>query len=172
MRSGLHAGSGSDFGEKMIEIARSKYPGVEFRVGDIEDERTIEELEGPFDYIVLSDVVGYLEDCETTFVNLHKICTPSTRLVVAYYSQALGTGVAARGMAGREDASGGAELAFGGRHRQRPRPRRLRGHKVGVASAPPEAVARHRSSDQPVRRHPPPSFAEHACETIRWRGPC
>lgn len=88
----LHAlrpsrGVGVDFGEKMIEIARSKYPGVEFRVGDIEDERTIEELEGPFDYIVLSDVVGYLEDCETTFVNLHKICTPSTRLVVAYYSK-------------------------------------------------------------------------------------
>ena len=62
----LHAlrpsrGVGIDFSEKMIEIARSKYPGIEFRVGDIEDERTFEELGGPFDYVVLSDVVGYLE---------------------------------------------------------------------------------------------------------------
>lgn len=80
-------GVGVDFSEKMIEIARSKYPGIEFRVGDIEDERTIQELEGPFDYVVLSDIVGYLEDCEAALANVHKICMPNTRIIVAYYSK-------------------------------------------------------------------------------------
>jgi hypothetical protein len=43
-------------------------------------------LKGPFDYIILSDTIGYLDDCEEAFSRLHSLCTPDTRLIIAYYS--------------------------------------------------------------------------------------
>ncbi len=79
-------GVGVDLSEKMIEVARGKYPELEFKVGDAEDASIIDSLDGPFDVIVLSDLVGFMEDCETTIGNLHRLCTRDTRLVIAYYS--------------------------------------------------------------------------------------
>ncbi len=79
-------GVGLDLSEKMVEVARRSYPGLDFRVGDAEDTKVIEQLDGPFDVIVLSDLIGFLEDCETTLANLHRLCTRDTRLVIAYYS--------------------------------------------------------------------------------------
>ena len=78
---------GVDFSEKMIEIARESYPDLSFYVGDVENLDTLEsELDGPFDFIILSDTVGYLDDCQTTFERLHVLCDVNTRLVVVYYS--------------------------------------------------------------------------------------
>jgi hypothetical protein len=34
----------------------------------------------------LSDTIGLLEDIETALRGLHRLCTPDTRLVIAYYS--------------------------------------------------------------------------------------
>jgi len=80
-------GVGVDFSEKMIEIARESYPDLSFYVGDVENLDTLEsELDGPFDFIILSDTVGYLDDCQTTFERLHVLCDVNTRLVVVYYS--------------------------------------------------------------------------------------
>lgn len=79
-------GIGVDISEKMVAAARHKYPELSFRVGDAEDANFIGPLGGPFDVIVLSDLVGFMEDCETTFDNLHRLCTRDTRLVIAYYS--------------------------------------------------------------------------------------
>jgi hypothetical protein len=70
----------------MIEIARARHPNLEFHVGDIEDLNFLKTIEGPFDYVVMSDTIGSLEDCEATFASLHHLCTRETRLVVAYYS--------------------------------------------------------------------------------------
>ena len=36
---------------------------------------------------MLSDTIGYLEDCEATFAALRRLCTPRTRLIIAYYSR-------------------------------------------------------------------------------------
>lgn len=80
-------GVGVDFSEGMIEIAREKYPGYAFEVGDVEDPDLIERLEGPFDVIVVSDTIGYFDDCEQTLRGLHHLCTPDTRIVIAYYSR-------------------------------------------------------------------------------------
>ena len=71
----------------MINCARKEFPKLSFYEGDIEDSAVINSLNGPFDFIILSDSIGMLEDIETTLRNLHQLCTPNTRIVIAYYSQ-------------------------------------------------------------------------------------
>jgi SAM-dependent methyltransferase len=80
-------GVGVDFSENMLAVARGKFPDLTFACGDVEDTDFLASLPGPFDAIVISDTVGLLEDCEETLRALHPLCTPDTRLVVAYYSR-------------------------------------------------------------------------------------
>jgi ubiquinone/menaquinone biosynthesis C-methylase UbiE len=79
-------GVGIDLSEEMINLARRRAPDLEFHVGNAEDPELLESIGGSFDYIILSDMVGYLEDCSSTFEALQKLCTPQTRVVIAYYS--------------------------------------------------------------------------------------
>lgn len=80
-------GVGIDLSAKMVTIAQERHPNYTFKVGNVEDAVTYDSIDAPFDYIVLSDVIGYLEDCQATFVALRRLCTPQTRLVIAYYSR-------------------------------------------------------------------------------------
>ena len=80
-------GVGIDFSSQMVEIAREKFPALTFEVGDVEAPETIANLEGPFDGIIVSDTIGYFDDCEQTLRNLHQLCTPDTRIIVAYFSR-------------------------------------------------------------------------------------
>lgn len=80
-------GVGVDISSNMIAIARRDYPELEFVTGDVENPAVISSLTGPFDVIVLSDTIGTLEDCQATLERLHALCTPDTRIVVAYYSR-------------------------------------------------------------------------------------
>src|SRR3954471_1942610 len=41
-------GVGVDLSPAMVQIAHEKYPDLEFRVGDVEDESFIQSLGGPF----------------------------------------------------------------------------------------------------------------------------
>jgi ubiquinone/menaquinone biosynthesis C-methylase UbiE len=79
-------GVGVDFSNRMIEIAKGKFPDLKFVAADIEKPGFTKKLGGPFDVIVLSDTFGLLDDCEATLGLLHDVCTPDTRLVVSYYS--------------------------------------------------------------------------------------
>ena len=79
-------GVGADLSPQMIEFAKRNHRNFDFVVGDLEDEAFIAGLKGPFDYIVLSDTIGYLDDIELVFRALRKIASPHTRLVVSYYS--------------------------------------------------------------------------------------
>jgi len=79
-------GVGIDFSSEMVQEARRRWPHLDFLVGDIEDAATLDRLDAPFDVVVLSDTTGTLDDCEETFRLLHRVCTPETRVVVAYYS--------------------------------------------------------------------------------------
>jgi len=81
------SGVGIDFSEAMIEIAREEHPEHEFILGDVEDPSVLASLSGPFDYIVLHDTIGWLDDCQTMLANLHAICHHDTRIVVVYYSK-------------------------------------------------------------------------------------
>lgn len=79
-------GVGVDISAEMIRIAKQKYPQLQFHVGDVEDPAILERLDGPFDVIVLSDTVGTLDDCQSTLAHLHQLCTPSTRVILSYFS--------------------------------------------------------------------------------------
>lgn len=80
-------GVGLDISGKMIDTARSKYPNLQFHVGDMENGSVIDSLKGPFDAIVLSDTIGMLGDIESTLRLLQRLCTSETRVIIAYYSQ-------------------------------------------------------------------------------------
>jgi hypothetical protein len=66
----------------MIEVAREKFPGVEFQVDDLEALQTDEK----FDYILLVNVIGYVDDIQSSLTGLKKICKPDTRIVVVYFN--------------------------------------------------------------------------------------
>jgi len=80
-------GVGVDFSNEMINVAREKYPTLEFHHGDVEDSRVITSLNGPFDVIILSDTIGSLDDCQATLSQLHTLCKADTRIVISYYSR-------------------------------------------------------------------------------------
>ena len=80
-------GLGIDISPAMIDRAKRLYPNLSFVVGDIEDETVIDGIDGPFDYIVLSDTIGMLDDIETALRRLQPLCGPDTRVIIAYYSQ-------------------------------------------------------------------------------------
>ena len=79
-------GVGVDLSANMISVAQKNYSNLNFIQGDLEDEMLISSLKGPFDFIVLSDAIGYLDDCEEALIKLHSRCSPGTRLVISYHS--------------------------------------------------------------------------------------
>jgi len=79
-------GVGVDFSPAMLEQARGRHPHLQFVLGDVEDPSVIQGLTGPFDYIVLADTIGALDDCEATLASLQPLCHRETRLIISYYS--------------------------------------------------------------------------------------
>ncbi|MFM9938835.1 MAG: lysylphosphatidylglycerol synthase domain-containing protein [Hyphomicrobiaceae bacterium] len=79
-------GVGIDLSPQMIAIAQRNYPNLEFLVGDAENPDLIAGIEGPFDYIVLADTIGLLDDIETALGQMHRLCSSETRIVIGYYS--------------------------------------------------------------------------------------
>ena len=77
-------GLGIDVSGEMIRRAQKKHPNLEFRhtaaeALDVNGEK--------FDYIVLSDVIGFLFDIRMVFERVHAACGPHTRVVVNWYSR-------------------------------------------------------------------------------------
>lgn len=81
-------GVGVDISRGMIGEARRRHPELSFHVGDLEDGLQREVLDGPFDYILLVDTVGYLDDVQAALQQLHPLTHPGTRVIIAYFSQA------------------------------------------------------------------------------------
>ncbi len=77
-------GVGIDISTAMVEQAQQKYPALHFRQGDAHN---LESVKGEtFDIIILSDLVGYLDDVQTCLEQVHQLCTPETRLIISNYS--------------------------------------------------------------------------------------
>ena len=74
---------GSDISPRMVELARERHPGLDVRVADAERD---ELPEGPFDAIVLSDVVGHLDDIERALGRLSGCLAPGGRVIATYYN--------------------------------------------------------------------------------------
>ena len=79
-------GVGIDISSEMTQQAQNKYPDLTFLQGDIEDAKFLRRINGPFDVIILSDAIGFMDDCQTTLKSLHRLCTPQTRIIISYYS--------------------------------------------------------------------------------------
>jgi SAM-dependent methyltransferase len=79
-------GVGIDFSARAIATARARHPNLSFVSGDAEAPETLSSIEGPFDYIVMSDTIGMFEDIDETLRLVHRVCASSTRIVISYYS--------------------------------------------------------------------------------------
>jgi ubiquinone/menaquinone biosynthesis C-methylase UbiE len=75
-------GVGIDISAGMIAAAKEKYPHLEFQRMDGEHL----QLNETFDFIVISDTLGYLEDLEKAFKELTKVAQPKTRIIITYHS--------------------------------------------------------------------------------------
>jgi len=75
-------GVGIDISPKMTGLAQGKYPSLHFHTGSIQDI----SIEEKFDYIILSGLLGELEDIQSFLQSLRKFCTPDTRIIIEYYS--------------------------------------------------------------------------------------
>ncbi len=74
-------GVGIDLSSQMIQIARKKFPHLQFHSGTIDD--------GPaekFDYIICSGLFGELDDIQVFLQRLRRLATSDTRLIIEYYS--------------------------------------------------------------------------------------
>jgi len=77
-------GVGIDISPGMVKLARDKYPHLTFHVGD--GNRLDQIPRETYDYIILSDFVGYLDDIQACLEGLHPFCGPHTRLIISYYN--------------------------------------------------------------------------------------
>jgi SAM-dependent methyltransferase len=75
-------GLGIDISPAMVRVAQQKYPHLEFRVDDVEQL----QINETFDYIVVSDLIGFLYDVQAGFENLRRASIPRTRVVISYYN--------------------------------------------------------------------------------------
>src|SRR5258708_451223 len=76
-------GVGIDISPEMVRLASSKHPDLEFRCMPAE----FLDLEGEkFDYIILSDLVGFLYDIRLVFERLRSACHAQTRIIIHWYS--------------------------------------------------------------------------------------
>ncbi|MDJ0763307.1 MAG: glycosyltransferase [Myxococcota bacterium] len=75
-------GVGIDFSEEMIRRARSRHSELEFQVMDAHDVT----IEGTFDYILLSNLVGELVDIQQVLTKLPGLCHRRTRIIITHYN--------------------------------------------------------------------------------------
>lgn len=75
-------GVGIDFSDEVIKIAKEKYPAMHFITSDAEDLN----LDEKFDYIIISDLTGFLWDVQEVFRNLKKVCNNKTRIIITSYN--------------------------------------------------------------------------------------
>ena len=75
-------GLGIDISPNMVQVAREKFPQLQFEIGDLENLQIKEK----FDYVILVETVGHVDDIQLAFKELHKVCKPQTRLIIVYYN--------------------------------------------------------------------------------------
>ena len=75
-------GVGIDISPGMVETAREKFPHIQFETGDLEDLK----IEEKFDYVVVVETIGHVDDIQLAFKELHKVCKPETRIIIVYYN--------------------------------------------------------------------------------------
>ena len=75
-----------DPSEALVEYSRAKYPNYRFEHGESDQLTEVLGDEAPFDYIVLPDLIGLVEDLQRALAGLHPYCHAGTRLVLTSYN--------------------------------------------------------------------------------------
>ena len=75
-------GVGVDISPGMVKTARGKFPHLQFETGDLEDL----QIEEKFDYVVVVETIGHVDDIQSAFRELRKVCKPETRVIIVYYN--------------------------------------------------------------------------------------
>ncbi len=75
-------GVGVDISPEMVRIAGEKYPDLDFREMDASSEPFGET----FDFIILSSLLGELDDIQTFLENLKSATHPGTRIILDFYN--------------------------------------------------------------------------------------
>lgn len=73
-------GVGIDASASMVAFARQHRGQFTYFVMDAE-QITLEET---FDFVIISDTIGYFNDVQRVFEEVQKVCTPQTRIVISY----------------------------------------------------------------------------------------
>ncbi len=76
-------GVGVDFSPEMLSLARKNHPAMEW----LEMDAHQLHLEGPFDYIILSDLVNDLWNVQQVLGKIREVSNPRTRILVNFYSR-------------------------------------------------------------------------------------
>ena len=75
-------GVGIDISPEMIKVSKDKYPDYDFYLMDAENI-TIDEK---FDFIIISDTIGYFEDVQRSLDQIRKLCSDDTRIIITYFN--------------------------------------------------------------------------------------
>lgn len=74
--------AGIDFSPSMIKSAREQFPDVVFFEMPAEEVA----LDEKFDLIILSNLIGYVEDVQLVLERLNKVCHEQTKIIVTYHN--------------------------------------------------------------------------------------
>ena len=76
-------GVGIDTSKKFIDLAKDKYTNLNFYCDSIE---TL-QLDYKFGYIILSGLIGDINDIENFLIQLKKFCNNDTKIIISYYNK-------------------------------------------------------------------------------------
>ncbi len=79
-------GVGIDLSSVAISRAKSAFKNLFFYEVDAHQIAHFNEEHGPFEYIILSDLVNELWDVQTVLSSLTKFCSSDTRIIINYHS--------------------------------------------------------------------------------------
>ena len=75
-------GVGIDISDEMVRVARDRHPQLTFKQMDVE----CLDLGETFDFVIISDTMGYLEDVQRALTQVHEVCTPRTRVIITVHN--------------------------------------------------------------------------------------
>lgn len=76
--------SGLDAAEGLINVARTRVPSADFRLGDIQE---LPYEDDRFDAVIAPNSIQYAEDTVTALREIGRVCKPTGRVVVGLFAQ-------------------------------------------------------------------------------------
>ena len=73
---------GIDFSEEAINWAKEKHKGIDFRVMDANHI----DINETFDLIIISNLIGFVDDIQVVFEQVKKCCHANTKVIVQFYN--------------------------------------------------------------------------------------